>query len=262
MNCYRLTQHFITLFLVTAIGLGGDQPSKAYTYAYGGIIRGDQTKKQIALVFTGGDFGEGGSTIREILHQRKILSSFFFTGDFYRNKAFDSTINDLIQDGHYLGAHSDKHLLYCSWEKRDSLLVNHQQFYEDLSANYAELKRFGIEKDEAPFFMPPYEWYNDTISVWCNREGIQLINYSPGTLSNADYTIPSMHNYRSTETIFRSIINFEEKEKTGLNGFILLLHIGTHPDRTDKFYFRLGELIDVLALKGYQFVRIDQLLQP
>ncbi|MEI9960681.1 MAG: glycoside hydrolase family 9 protein [Limisphaerales bacterium] len=45
-----------------------------------------------------------------------------------------------------------------------------------------------------------------------------------------------------------------------MNGFILLLHIGSGPERTDKFPARFGELLDALAAKGYQFVRVDELL--
>lgn len=51
-----------------------------------------------------------------------------------------------------------------------------------------------------------------------------------------------------------------EGEPHGLNGFILLLHLGSGPGRTDNFHPRLGELLDTLAAKGYQFVRVDELL--
>ena len=46
-----------------------------------------------------------------------------------------------------------------------------------------------------------------------------------------------------------------------MNGFILLLHIGSGPGRTDKFPTRFGELLDYLAGKGYEFVRVDELLE-
>ena len=35
---------------------------------------------------------------------------------------------------------------------------------------------------------------------------------------------------------------------------------GAGPGRADKFATRFGELLDYLAGKGYQFVRVDQLL--
>lgn len=108
----------------------------------------------------------------------------------------------------------------------------------------------------AHFFIPPYEWYNDSISDWTHALGLQLINFSTGTKSTADYTTPDMKNYRSSEEIMQSI----KQRSPDLNGFILLLHIGTDPKRTDKFYTRLGELIEYLNEKNYKFVKIDDLL--
>ena len=212
-------------------------------------------------MFTGDEFADGGSFIAKTLRQKKIKASFFFTGKFYRNQALRKTIKDLIADGHYLGSHSDQHLLYCDWVKRDSLLVDHTAFTRDLRQGYRELKKFGIAENHAKYFLPPYEWYNDTIAKWTREMGLQLINYSPGTLSNADYTTPDMKNYRSGDTIFESIKKYEETHAEGLNGFILLLHIGTSPDRTDKFYKRLPELFAWLQSKRYEMVRVDQLLK-
>ena len=165
-------------------------------------------------------------------------------------------IRRLKSDDHYLGAHSDKHLLYCSWTDRDSLLVSKEEFSNDLLANYAAMERFGIKRKDARYFMPPYEWYNDSISKWTSQLGIQLINFSPGTRSTADYTTPDLKNYRSSDEIMQSI----KAKADDLNGFILLLHIGTDPSRTDKFYTRLDELIEFLRSRKYEMVRVDELL--
>jgi hypothetical protein len=51
------------------------------------------------------------------------------------------------------------------------------------------------------------------------------------------------------------ILRYERTVPAGLNGFILLLHIGTHGDRTDKFYHHLDELLSVLEGRGYGFKR-------
>ncbi|RZL52865.1 MAG: polysaccharide deacetylase family protein, partial [Pedobacter sp.] len=193
------------------------------------------------MVFTGDEFADGGSTISKTLKERKVKASFFLTGNFYRNKEFKGIIKELKNNGHYLGAHSNKHLLYCNWQKRDSLLVTKAEFNDDLLANYEEMKRFGIDKNEAKYFLPPYEWYNQKISDWTNAHGLQLINFSSGTRSNADYTYPELGKaYRGSDEIFKSIITYNETNKSGLNGFILLLHIGTDPRRKDKFYDRLN----------------------
>jgi peptidoglycan/xylan/chitin deacetylase (PgdA/CDA1 family) len=88
-----------------------------------------------------------------------------------------------------------------------------------------------------------------------------LFNFTPGTSSNADYTTPSMPEYLSSQTIYDRILGYEAKDPHGLNGFILLIHIGTDPERTDKFYLKLGDLIGALKEKGYALVRLDELLR-
>ncbi len=230
------------------------------TYAHGAIIRGDSTQPSVCLVFTGDAFADGGDHIRAVLKRSQVPAAFFFTGNFYRNPAFAALIRGLRDDGHYLGAHSDRHLLYCSWEERDSLLLSRTAFIEDLAANYREMERYGIEKQDAPFFLPPYEWYNETIAQWTTDFGLQLVNFTPGTRSNADYTTPAMVNYLDSETIYRSILEYEQKAPQGLNGFLLLIHIGTDPARTDKFYRKLEKLIRVLKEKEYVFSSLQGLL--
>ncbi len=241
-------------------GENAQNPCDIFSCVQGGVVRGDTIQKKLSLVFTGGDYADGGNHIQNVLKNHGIKASFFFTGDFYRNPEFRSIIENLKQDGHYLSAHSDKHLLYCDWTIRDSLLVTKNKFIMDLKANYMEMERFGIQEKDARFFLPPYEWYNDSISAWTKEAGIQLINFTQGTRSNADYTTPDMPSYRTSEEIYKSIVNFEETSDNGLNGFILLIHIGTAPERTDKFYNRLDELILLLKNKGYEFERVDELL--
>ncbi len=218
------------------------------------------SKKQISIVFTGDEFADGGPVIRKALKNNGVPASFFLTGNFYSNGNFRSLLKNLKKDGHYLGAHSDKHLLYADWVKRDSLLVSKDEFEKDLLKNYERMEDFGIRKKDAPYFLPPYEWYNKTISQWTNDLGLRLVNFSPGTKSAADYTYPEMGaSYRSTDQIYQSILEKEKADQSGLNGFILLVHVGTDPRRTDKFYTRLGDLFKELKVKGYEFVDLNTL---
>jgi len=224
---------------------------------HGGIVRGDTTRREIALVFTGDHYADGGRTILETLRGRDAKAAFFFTGNFYRDERFAGLIRALRDDGHYLGAHSDRHLLYNAWENRDSTLVSADSFREDVLGNYREMARFGIRREDAPLFMPPYEWYNAEIAGWAGELGLQIVNFTPGTRTNADYTVPG-EGYVPGDEIWRSVL--EREAEGGLNGFILLLHIGTAPERTDKFYDQLGALIDLLRERRYVPMRIDDLL--
>lgn len=254
------------IYLLAAKEAGGQlsqhvPTQRQFTYEQGAIIRGDASKKKMALVFTGDEYGDGADHIARLLQQQNIKASFFFTGRFYRNPAYKPVIGWLKKQGHYLGPHSDEHLLYCDWRKRDSLLVTKEQFNRDLNRNYMAMQAHGVNRNKARIFLPPFEWYNDSITSWSKQQGIQLVNFTPGTYSNADYTTPDMKNYRSSASILDSIINYEQRSANGLNGFMLLLHIGTHPARTDKFYHQLPQLISYLRTKGYVLTPVNELIK-
>jgi len=241
--------------------MGCGRSNDTFTVSHGAIIRGDSASRELALVFTGDEFGDGMEFISMMLESERIKASFFLTGNFYRKAEFKPVVRALVSQGHYLGSHSDRHLLYCDWTNRDSLLVNRREFHDDLEASYGELKKAGISRDQAHYFLPPYEWYNDTIALWTERSGLQLINFTPGTRSNADYTYPEMGSaYTDSRTIYNSVLSYEASSASGLNGFILLFHAGTDPRRTDKFYLIMPELVRELKGRGYTFVRIDELL--
>ncbi|OJU22767.1 MAG: hypothetical protein BGN92_04410 [Sphingobacteriales bacterium 41-5] len=76
-----------------------------------------------------------------------------------------------------------------------------------------------------------------------------VINFTPGTGTNADYTTPEMKNYRSSDELLKKL--FEVENDKGLSGNFILIHLGTDAKRTDKFYFKLDEIIKRLKSKGY-----------
>ena len=224
----------------------------------GAIVRMNSAQKNIYLIFSAHEYGEGALSIERSLKKFGAKGSFFFTGDFYRNKQNAKLIDQLIADGHYLGAHSDHHLLYADWNKRDSLLVKRSDFEKDLRANYKEMNAFGINSQKANFFLPPYEWYNKAVISWGSQMGLTTINFTPGIRSNSDYTTPDEPGYRTSEQIMNDLKLFESRDPNGLNGTIILIHAGTSPQRTDKFYQRLDELLEYLTGKGYQFCKFGE----
>lgn len=229
----------------------------------GGIIRGPKDQKRLALVFTGHEFAEGGDLILDELTEHGGKGSFFLTGDFLRNPSFAKLITRIASEGHYLGPHSDKHLLYCAWENPTNTLVTEEQFTIDLYANLRLMPNAAWNtRRPSRYFLPPFEHYNGDIVDWTRKSRWNLINFTPGTRSNADYTGEADKNFVSSPTIFESILKREREDPHGLNGFLLLLHIGSGPGRADKFHARFGELLDTLTNKGYQFVGVDDLLEP
>lgn len=218
-------------------------------YQDGGIIRTDPSVKHIDFVFTAADKADGAERIISTLRKYNIKGGFFFTGEFF--EMYPDVVRRLVAEGHYVGSHSYGHLLYAPWGSRDSLLVTKQEFEEDIFKSYKVLREFGIT--DAPYFIPPYEHYNATISSWARQLGLQVINYTPGTLTNGDYTTPEMKRYFSSKEILSRIWEYERTDPNGLNGHIMLIHFGTDPARTDKFYDKLPGLIRELRRKGYSF---------
>jgi endoglucanase len=231
----------------------GQKEQADITDRYGALIRRNINNKEIFLIFSADEYGEGAEHILNILAAKKAKASFFLTGNFLRNPAFSNAIKRIIDEGHFLGPHSDRHLLYMPWEKRDSLLVTKAAFLADLKANYVELKMKGAKDPDKKFYLAPYEWYNSVIASWTGDLGIQLINLSPGTGTNADYTTPDMTNYKSSETLIEGLKLFEKSSPDRLNGAIVLIHLGTEASRTDKLYNRLDEMISYYKSLGYSF---------
>lgn len=263
---------------------GSVQPETGLTYDHGGIVRGPINAKRLALIFTGGEHGEGATTILDALAERGVKASFFVTGDFIRQEQHQAVLRRIVAEGHYLGPHSDSHPLYCPWEDRTRTLITRAEFRADLERNLADLARYsrigtrrgsggrlneqnladpqccGRRTHQIRFFIPPYEWYNEDIVAWAAEMDLVLFNFTLGTRSNADYAPDDHRSFLPSEKIYRSILDFEGSQPHGLNGFLLLLHLGAGPGRTDKMHPYVGPLIDELRRHGYAFVRVDELL--
>lgn len=229
-------------------------------YDQGGIKQADPSQKKICLVFTSHDKTDGANHIISTLKKRNVKGAFFFTGTFF--ESFPDIVKRILAEGHYVGSHSYGHLLYAPWENRDSLLVTKEEFTADMLKSYDVMSKFGITKESAPYFIPPYEYYNSTISSWAHDLGLQIVNFTPGTGSNDDYTWPGMpleaEKYRSSKWLYDNMVKWEKQHT--LNGHFLMIHLGTDPARTDKFYLCLDKIITSLQKKGYSFVGLEELI--
>lgn len=227
--------------------------------AEGGVVRGDVEAKRLALMFTGDQFGESATPILDALAERKIRGSFFLTGGFVKQESLRPAIKRMVDEGHYVGPHSDGHPLYAPWEDRQRSLVSKKFFQDDLQKNIAGLQAVGaFGKGEPILFVPPYEWYNAEQVAWSDAMGVGLINFTPGSGSNRDYAREGDRAFVPSQQILDDILAYEQKDPHGLNGFLLLLHLGS--GRIDPFHPRLGALCDELTRRGYEFARVDELL--
>jgi peptidoglycan/xylan/chitin deacetylase (PgdA/CDA1 family) len=139
--------------------------------------------------------------------------------------------------------------------------VTREAFARDIEDNLRAIEAFGVRRGNVRHWVPAYEWYNAEIAAWSAGLGLTLVNFTPGTRSNADYTGEADPNFVSSQRIYDGILACEREDPAGLNGHLLLLHIGAGPGRADKMHDRLGRLLDALSARGYRFVRVDELLR-
>lgn len=232
--------------------------SDSCVYTHGGITRLSPAERSVALVFAAADMADGADTIISTLRRCKVRGHFFFTGRFFEK--FPGVVKRLVKDGHYVGCHGYSHLLYFPWDRSDTMLVSRAEFRSDMRRAYDKMAEFGIKRKKAYYFIPPYEHYNDTVAAWAREMGLQLINNTYGTLTYGDYTTPDMKRYYSSDYIMERTLRMAAEEPGGINGHILLIHLGTSEKRPDKFYNRLPELISRLKDMGYEFADLSKVI--
>ena len=222
--------------------------------SHGAVVRINSDRKVIHLIFSADDTFEGAQPILRTLNRHRVKASFFLTGNCLRDERFKPVIREIIRNGHYTGAHSDKHLLYAPWDNRQQSLVTPDSLIADLRQNMIELEKYGIDISQIRYYLPPYEYYNREHVRLIESLGQTVVNFTSGLQTAADYTTPDMPNYRSSQELIDQLFTFETEN--GLNGSIILIHPGTQDSRTDKLYLRLDEIIRRLKEKGYTFERL------
>ena len=219
----------------------------------GATVRINTNRKVVYLIFSADDTFEGAQSILQTLDQNSVKASFFLTGNCLREEKFKPVIREIIRKGHYVGGHSDNHLLYAPWDNRQQSLVTPDSLIADFRKNMAELEKYGIDMEQVHYFLPPYEYYNKEHVRLIESLGQTVINFTSGLRTSADYTTPDMPNYRSSQELIDQLFAFEKEH--GLNGSIILIHPGTQESRTDKLYLRLDEIIKRLKNESYNLER-------
>ena len=222
---------------------------------HGAMVRHNASQPVIYPVFSADSLCEGLPFILQTLEERGLRASFFFTGNFLRDSAHRPLIQRVIDSGHYVGGHSDRHLQLAEWDEERTARVTIDSMLRDVDSNLHLLAtEWGIPEDSCRWFLPPFEWINAEQTAALQGRGLTVINPTPGIQIYRDYTVPGMAEYHSSDSIITQL--FEYERVNTLNGVILIVHPGTQDLRTDKLYRRLPQIIDSLSAMGYRFSRL------
>lgn len=224
----------------------------------------DTTKKTVYLVFTAevsqNDNGwfenfDGVFPVLDTLADRGVKGSFFPTGNCFRAEKYADAIRRIISEGHYLSHHSDHHLHLCTEDAERKTLVSMDSLKVDISGVEAELRKFGLEPEQYPWMIPPYEEYNAETAANLMQLGYKLVNPSRGLVTGSDWMGEDAGHYVSARQLVRNIWDYENSHSYGLNGAVILVHAMSYPCRRDddRMWWYLGEVIDGLRERGYDF---------
>jgi len=200
---------------------------------YGGIYRGDTTKKVCYFTFDCGyEFGPTAS-ILDTLKEKEVSATFFVTGDYVKTE--HDLMARMLDEGHVLGNHTVSHA-HCT----------------DLSA--AELKEEvdGLEEmllsqfpDMEPmvFFRPPYGNCNEYVLAVMHKLGYYSVMWS---YTYMDYDTNNQLSYSDAMA----------KVKSGLHpGCVYLFHTESTTNAAI-----LGDFIDWVRAQGYEILPLADII--
>ncbi|HEY7678857.1 MAG TPA: polysaccharide deacetylase family protein, partial [Candidatus Methylomirabilis sp.] len=231
------------------------------------ISRGAMEVREVALTFDGGDDSNATEAILDALVSRGVRATMFLTGRYIRRHP--DLVRRMLAEGHEVGNHTNTHPHLTSYARdgRQTTLPNvTREFLQAQLRAAEEAFREVAGRPFAPFWRAPYGEHNGEIRAWAAEAGYRHVGWTRDPagredLDSRDWVAdPTSNIYRSSREIRDRILGFGQGNGHGLNGGIVLMHLGTGR-RTDPAHARLPEILDGLAARGYRLVPVSELLR-
>jgi hypothetical protein len=228
------------------------------TFMNGAVARGPTNAPRLALLFSCREFDDAAFATVEALKAQQTKASFFATSTFLQEPTNRLIVQSLLAQGHYVGLQSDNWTEFSSAELSPATAISNS-LPPDIEAHLKRLTAFGFGIKDVRFFLPTLDQLNPVNAGRAQSWGLTMVAGTPGTLSFATTTVEGGEQFISSQAILDSILQLGH-ENGGLNGFLLLFPLDSGARRADRFQTHFVELIVALRDRGYEFVRVDQLL--
>ncbi|MCI0513373.1 polysaccharide deacetylase family protein [candidate division KSB1 bacterium] len=234
-------------------------------YSARDFVRGDISLRQVALTFDGDYLDNAAAPILETLKTKKINATFFLTGRFMER--YPTTLRQIVAEGHEVGNHTWRHphlTFYPEKHQHETRPEITRELLQQELQRTATLFEKVTRQKMRRLWRAPYGEQNPTIRAWAAELGYRQIGWTTAaklklSLDTMDWvTDKSSGIYQRPEEMLKKILQFAAKDEHGLNGGIILMHLGT--ERKEDFpYLVLGQLIDSLQVRGYQLTTISKM---
>ncbi len=231
------------------------------------ITRGSIGAQEVAFTFDAHSEGGGAEEILDALRSRGVRATMFLTGGYIRR--YPELVRRIVADGHEVGNHMNTHPRLTSYARdmRQTTLPNVTgEFVQRQLREADEAFREVTGRAMAPLWRAPYGEHNDEIRGWAAEVGYRHVGWTRDAearedLDSRDWVAdPNSRIYRSAREIRDRILRFGQSNSHGLNGGIVLMHLGTQR-RRDQAHTRLPEILDGLTAKGYRLLPVSELLR-
>lgn len=225
------------------------------------VSRGPTDQQALALTFDGGSDSRHTKEILQILRDNNLKCTLFLTGKFIQQNP--NLVRTMVADGHEIGNHTYSHPHFTTYAENrrhnlrkgiDSLFVTRQLLKTD-SVFFAVSGQHLL-----PYWRAPYGEYNDDILRWAAAAGYRHVRWSRGFDTYDWVTDESSRLFRTPRQIFDHFQTQDRRQPAGLNGVIVLMHLGSQRNGNHVFQ-ALPELISYLRQRGYKISKISELLQ-
>ena len=222
----------------------------------GAIVRGTQTAPRVAILFSCRESDPAAASILRTLKAHQVKASFFVSSSFLTQSANRQLLQTILTDGHYMGPQADTWGRFAKDERSQN---SSPSLPSEVASHLSQISTLGINRKNSRYFLPTSDQLTPAIAEQARALGLTMVAGTPGTLSFAAATSENTADFASSQVIIDSIFKVDREDK-GLNGFLLLFPLDSGARRSDRFEARFGDLLSALTLRGYEFVRVDELL--
>lgn len=225
------------------------------------VVRGVKELRQISLTFDGGSNDSGTRDILQILAEKKVITTVFITGQFIEN--FPELVREILEAGHEVGNHTYDHPHLTTYEenrRHDTRPGVTREYLQRQLLRTDSLFHALTGQHMLPYWRAAFGEYNREILDWAAEAGFMHIGWTNG-FDTFDWVHDEESNLFKDPQEVRQTILKKDDGSNGLNGAIVLMHLGTER-KNGQMYTMLGELIDDLRAREFEPVTVTKLLNP
>jgi len=223
------------------------------------LARASLGRREVLLTFDGGSNANSTPAILDILKAHRIHATMFLTGEFIQR--YPELVRRIAEEGHTVGNHtfSHPHLTSYSFNGRQTTLPGvTADFLRSQLSRAAGLYQLVTDRPMSAYWRAPFGEYNGTILRWGADAGWRHVYWSPH-MDTLDWVAnPTDPLFRTPAQILAGLLRQARQGPSGMNGGIVLMHLGTEREGESRADTVLESLVRQLEGDGYGFVPVDR----